>query len=76
MEERVKQAEESKVKGNEEFKAQNYLKAKEYYTKAIGKQPGGQTMLILIELCPEEYIYYGNRSACNLSLEWYLRFIS
>ena len=29
-------AEEFKVKGNDEYNAKNYLKAKEYYTKAIG----------------------------------------
>ena len=38
MEDKVKAAEEIKLKGNNEFSAQNYAKAKEYYTQAIGKR--------------------------------------
>jgi tetratricopeptide (TPR) repeat protein len=36
MENKQKEAEELKAKGNEEFKAANYEKAKEYYSQAIG----------------------------------------
>ena len=36
MEDKTKQAEEIKLKGNKEFSTQNYAKAKEYYTQAIG----------------------------------------
>jgi len=59
------EAEELKRKGNEEFGKGEYAEAKKYYTKAIGN------CLVddVVELNPDEFSYYGNRSACNLSLE-------
>lgn len=60
------EAEELKRKGNEAFSKGEYLEAKQLYTKAIG------ILFHTVELNPNEFAYYGNRSACNLSLQLYL----
>jgi len=47
---------ESKALGNEQFKAKNYEKAIEFYTKAI-------------EETPNDHSIYGNRSASHYNLK-------
>ena len=55
-------AEEYKNQGNAEFKANNFTKAIENYSKAL-------------EFFPTESSYYANRAACYLSLKKYLKCI-
>eukprot|EP01016_Furgasonia_blochmanni_P010461 TRINITY_DN1443_c0_g1_i1.p1 TRINITY_DN1443_c0_g1~~TRINITY_DN1443_c0_g1_i1.p1 ORF type:complete len:547 (+),score=117.73 TRINITY_DN1443_c0_g1_i1:65-1705(+) len=54
----IEKANDYKELGNKEFKAQNYTKAIEYYTKAINVND-------------KEASYFANRAACYLSLKKY-----
>lgn len=63
------QAEQYKQQGNERYGSGDYEGAKQLYTRAIRN-----IYHYNVELCPSEFTYYGNRSACYLALEQYFRF--
>lgn len=65
------QAEEYKRQGNDRYAARDYERAKQLYTRAIGKNH----LITIIEICPNESTYYGNRSACNLCLGQYIQLL-
>lgn len=64
MNDNLAAATELKKEGNKEYTEKNYGRAKQLYTQAIGT-----SFTLRVELCPNEFSFYGNRSACNLFLE-------
>lgn len=64
MNDNLAAANELKQEGNTQYSEKNYERAKQLYTQAIGT-----VCSLKLELHPNEFSFYGNRSACSLFLE-------
>ena len=67
---RKAEAELFKQKGNSASKRKEYNIAKKYYDKAIGMIFSS----LYLEIYPYNFVYYGNRSVCDMFLELYGNF--